>query len=99
MKAFAQDQKWDTSDVPTLTQKQLELYFKTYMKNFRREVISAGNNATLCDVWTAVLQSVNLTEKKHGFVKFKYFLLSKICWGKKARDYEQRYKNIVEKRR
>lgn len=97
LKSFAKDQKWDVSTVSALTQKQLELYFKMYMKDFRREALLAGNNATLGDVWSAVLKSVELSPNSHTFVKLKYFLLSKICWGEKRKKYQNCYKNIMEK--
>lgn len=97
LKDFAKEQKWHLSGIPGLTQKQLELYFKAYMQDFRREAALGGDNMTLRDVWPAILKSVKITEDKHRFIKLKYLLLSKICWGEKAKDYEQRYRNIIEK--
>ncbi len=97
LKRFAQSKKFKIQGVPNLSKHQVELYFKCYMKNFKREAELGGDEPTLRDIWPAVLESLSLPKDEHIFVKLKYFLLSKLFWGKMAEKYRQRYLNIVEK--
>ena len=97
LKRFAQSLKFKIQGVPSLTKSEIKTYFKRYMEKFDREVLWFREDNTLRDVWPAVLQSVASPKNEHIFIKLKYFILSKICWGKRAQKYRNNYKNIVEK--